>query len=151
MPKETEIAMELIRKWEEIDVDQALPLLSGFFSLNDVFTHMRLTNPVTKDTLQKFKEIRNLAVRCLKTRVKYHTLSLIITTLVQALRYEEFFETPSKMQSGLKEFIIEMSINDQKIFNSVYWALQLEVDNRENNEALQVYFADVIEDLLAIS
>jgi hypothetical protein len=150
-PRETDIAAELMKNWVPIDVNQALSLLSGFFSLNNVYTHMRIANPVTKHIIEKFKEIRAKAVNCLRT-VKHETLSLIITTLVQALRYEEYIETESPIQSGLKEFLIDMSLKDQKIYNSVYWALQLEVENRDKNpEELITYFADVVEDLLATS
>lgn len=151
-PRETDIAAELMKNWVQIDVNQALPLLSGFFSLNNIYTHMRIANPVSKHIIDKFKEIRAKAVNCLRTGVKYETLSLIFTTLVQALRYEEYIETESPIQTGLKEYIIEMGVKDQKIYNSVYWALQLEVENRENNpEELIAYFADVVEDLLATS
>ena len=112
-----------MKTWVQIDVNQALPLLSGFFSLNNVYTHMRIANPVTKHIIDKFKEIRAKAVNCLRNTFEHGKLRLNITTLVQALRYEEYIETESPIQSGLKEFLIDVSIKDQKIYNSVYWAL----------------------------
>ena len=141
-----------MKTWVQIDVNQALPLLSGFFSLNNVYTHMRIANPVTKHIIDKFKEIRAKAVNCLRNTFEHGKQRLNITTLVQALRYEEYIETESPIQSGLKEFLIDVSIKDQKNFNSVYWALQLEVENREKNpEELITYFVDVVEDLLVTS
>lgn len=49
--------------------------------------------------------------------------------IVQALRYEEFEITINRVQSGLKEFIIEKAVKSKIIFNNVYWFLRLEVDN----------------------
>ena len=41
---ERDQAVKLLKSWAEIKIDQALPLLSGFFSLNDIHTHMRIAN-----------------------------------------------------------------------------------------------------------
>jgi Phosphoinositide 3-kinase family, accessory domain (PIK domain) len=39
--KEMLEAMSLLSGWEQIDEEQALALLAGYFSVNDVVTHMR--------------------------------------------------------------------------------------------------------------
>ena len=59
-------AAKLLASWAEISVDQALPLLSGFFSINDIYTHMRIVNPINPEIIKKFKMIRNHAVESLK-------------------------------------------------------------------------------------
>jgi hypothetical protein len=53
-----------MKEWAEIDVEQALPLLSGYFSLNNTFIRMRVTNPLTPEIIKAFKEVRNHAVKC---------------------------------------------------------------------------------------
>ena len=77
--------------WAEIDMEQALPLLSGFFSLNDVYTHMRGVNPLPDDVKQRYKEIRHFAVETLKSdKVTSEQLELLSLQLVAVLRYEDF-------------------------------------------------------------
>ena len=66
-PKEQSEAMNLLHEWEPIELEQALALLTGFFSLNDEYSHLRVANPATPEIIKKFKIIRNLAVECLKT------------------------------------------------------------------------------------
>ena len=56
-----------MNEWVEIDMEHAVPLLSGFFSLNDVYTHMRSINPLTDEIKQRYKEIRRFAVDTLKS------------------------------------------------------------------------------------
>jgi hypothetical protein len=63
---ERDQASKLTKLWVEITIDQALPLLSGFFSLNEVYSHMRIVNPSNEEIRKKFKVIRNHAVECLK-------------------------------------------------------------------------------------
>jgi len=58
---------------------------------------MRVTDPMTPEILKKFKEIRNHAVKCFKTRVSEKNLELVLLQLVQALRYEEFEITPNRI------------------------------------------------------
>ena len=74
-------AINLLKNWAEIGVDQALPLLSGFFSLNDIYTHMRIVNPINPEIVKKFKIIRNLAVESLK-KANDKTIELLMLQLV---------------------------------------------------------------------
>jgi hypothetical protein len=74
-------------------------------------------------------------------------LALIINPLVQALRYEEYKVTSSKGRTGLREFLIDSSIKDKRIYNSLFWALQLEIDNDATIPELKDFFNDISEDL----
>ena len=51
-----------MKLWAKIDLEQVLALLSGIFSLNDVYGQMRVSNPLTKDSISSFKKIRNYAI-----------------------------------------------------------------------------------------
>ena len=88
--------MNLLHEWEPIELEQALGLLTGFFSLNDEYSHLRVVNPVTPEIIKKFKVIRSMAVKCLET-VSIEKLDPISLQLVQALRYEETTETDARV------------------------------------------------------
>ena len=62
--KEQTQAIALLKEWAEIGLEQALPMLSGFFSLNEVYSHMRIASLTSDDDkiINRFKEIRNFAV-----------------------------------------------------------------------------------------
>ena len=65
--KEMNEAMNLLNSWVAIDEEQALALLAGYFSLNEVNVHMRVENPAPPELKKRFKEIRSYAVKALKT------------------------------------------------------------------------------------
>ncbi len=89
---------------------------------------------MTHEILLKFKEIRNHGVNCFKNSVSMKNIELVLPQLVQALRYEEFEQTHSRVQTGLKEFLIEKAIESKVIFNNLYWHLKLEKESQENDE-----------------
>ncbi len=110
---------------------------------------MRVADPLTPEIISAFKEIRNHAVKCFKTRVPKETLDLVLCQLVQALRYEEFEITNYKgVQSGLKEFLIESAMKDKTIFNNLYWSFKLESENDSNQEEVQKFFTESLEELM---
>ena len=39
-PSDRNEAIELMNNWSDIGIEEAVPLLSGFFCLNDLFSHM---------------------------------------------------------------------------------------------------------------
>jgi hypothetical protein len=41
-PSDRNEAIELMNNWSDIGIEEAVPLLSGFFCLNDLFSHMRV-------------------------------------------------------------------------------------------------------------
>ena len=63
-------AIELLRSWAEIDPDQALILISGFFSLNQEYTQLRKENvrTLTEEKKKAFVQIRKYGVKMLKAK-----------------------------------------------------------------------------------
>jgi hypothetical protein len=82
-------AMSLLNSWEEIEEEQALALLAGYFCLNEENAHMRVESYLSPELIKRFKEIRNHAVKCLR-KIPNERIDLISLQLCQALRYEEF-------------------------------------------------------------
>ena len=68
--------------------------------------------------------------------------------LVQALRYEEFVETPAKVQTGLREFLINKAVSVPTICHCLHWHLFLEKDNEDNDEVVRNFFSDIYDDLI---
>ena len=73
--------MSLLHEWETIELEQALSLLGGFFSLNPEYSSMCVVNPPKEEHIKKFKKIRNVAISCLKT-IPVEKLDLISLQLV---------------------------------------------------------------------
>lgn len=71
-----------MKTWAEIDIEQALPLLSGFFSLNETYTRMRIVHPLTDEVKKAFIQIRKYAVTCLKTKVSERNIVICMPQLV---------------------------------------------------------------------
>ena len=55
--------MNLLHEWEPIELEQALSLLGGFFSLNEEYSSMCVVDhPLKDDHLKRFRKIRNVAI-----------------------------------------------------------------------------------------
>jgi hypothetical protein len=81
-------ALNLLGSWQAIDLEEALPLLSGFFSVNNSYKNLREIQNLTDDIKKCFKEIRKLAVKALE-KEPIEMIKLIILQLIQGLRYED--------------------------------------------------------------
>eukprot|EP00761_Pharyngomonas_kirbyi_P010894 gb/GECH01010917.1/.p1 GENE.gb/GECH01010917.1/~~gb/GECH01010917.1/.p1 ORF type:complete len:900 (+),score=181.57 gb/GECH01010917.1/:1-2700(+) len=110
-PSETKEALKLLEQWEEIDVDDALELLSSYFS--------------------NAKEVRSYAVQILR-KCQDEELLAFLLQLVQALRYEDKGE-----KSELAEFIMERACSSFEIANSFYWYLTVESEG--TNEQAKMF------------
>jgi hypothetical protein len=75
MEKEEQEAMALLKKWVEIDIDQALPLLSFMFCANPIYLK---GPPLFKNQFQRFNEIRILGVRCLDKQSSQQNNSIML-------------------------------------------------------------------------
>ena len=139
--------MLLLTDWEKIELEQALALLSGFFSLNDEYSHLRVVNPVTPEIIKRFKVIRNMAVKCLE-KVPNEILDPISLQLVQALRYEETIETDARVQSGLKEFLFDKAIEIESLAHGIHWHLELEKTNSANHSKTLEYYGYVYDEFM---
>ena len=60
--KECQEAMNLLHDWETIELEQALSLLGGYFSLNPEYSSMCVVNPPKEEHTKRFKKIRNVAI-----------------------------------------------------------------------------------------
>lgn len=63
---ERDQAIILMNQWVDIDLEQALALISGLFSLNEHYTNLSVCQQMNDEVLKKFKEIRHFAVEALK-------------------------------------------------------------------------------------
>ena len=75
----------MLKKWAEIDIEQALPLLSFMFCANDIYAAQVPAPTIIK----RFTEIRSIAIKCLE-RQSVEKINSIMLQLIQAYRYENF-------------------------------------------------------------
>ena len=54
--------MTLLHDWESIELEQALSLLGGFFSLNDEYMDLCVVQPPKEDQKKRFRKIKNVAI-----------------------------------------------------------------------------------------
>ncbi len=109
--KEETEALSLLRVWPEVNIQNALPLLSFDFCANNVYNKKAIP--------EGFKEIRQFAVKCLG-KATNEEIDSILLQLVQAFRYEEFSISP------LRGFLIDRCVEDPFLRNSFYWYLNVE-------------------------
>lgn len=103
-------AVEILPKWTEIDVDDALELLGPTFDN---------------------AAVRSYAVARLR-KADDEELDLYLLQLVQALKYEEPSDLESEEaahDSSLANFLITRATNNFKLGNSLHWYLVVECDD----------------------
>jgi phosphatidylinositol 3-kinase len=125
--QESAEAIDLMHDWEKIDLEQALTLISGQFSLNDEYSQLRIVNPCPPEIGRRFRKIRALAIKCLEEQTMSR-LDLISLQLVQALKYEDI----GGNDSPLRDFLIDKAIESEELAHSLHWHLELERNNRSN-------------------
>ncbi|KAJ5107773.1 Phosphatidylinositol 3-kinase [Penicillium angulare] len=107
---ESRQAVEILPKWTDIDVDDALELLGPTFD-----------NPA----------VRSYAVARLR-QADDEELLLYLLQLVQALKYEESSENSeddAAHDSSLANFLITRAANNFKLGNYLHWYLMVECDD----------------------
>ncbi|OQE19544.1 hypothetical protein PENSTE_c015G02496 [Penicillium steckii] len=107
---ESRQAVEILPKWTDIDVDDALELLGPIFD-----------NPA----------VRSYAVARLR-KADDEELLLYLLQLVQALKYEENAENnadEAAHDSSLANFLITRAANNFKLGNYLHWYLMVEFDD----------------------
>jgi len=77
-PSDRNEAIELMNNWCDIGIEEAVPLLSGFFCLNDLFSHMRVVKILNSEILDSFKKIRRFAIEFLISKASEDDLELIM-------------------------------------------------------------------------
>jgi len=58
-------AIEMMYNWNDIGIEEAIPLISGFFCLNNIFSHIRVVKTLNSEILDSFKSIRKYAIEFL--------------------------------------------------------------------------------------
>ncbi|KAF2156722.1 phosphatidylinositol 3-kinase [Myriangium duriaei CBS 260.36] len=107
---------QLLPKWEEIDVDDALELLGPQFDNRDVRTY-------AVDRLRKADD---------------DELLLYLLQLVQALKFEpdaKADDTAAHADSSLAGFLVARSAQNLKLGNYLHWYLMVELDDRTSQDA----------------
>ena len=77
-PSDRNEAIKLMNNWSDIGIEEAVPLLSGFFCLNDLFSHMRVVKILSSEILDSFKKIRRFAIEFLISKASEDDLELIM-------------------------------------------------------------------------
>ena len=114
-PSEARQAVQLLPKWTEIDVDDALELLGPTFD-----------NPA----------VRAYAVDRLRESDDDELL-LYLLQLVQALKFEKIPSEPqdgSTQDSSLARFLITRATNNLMLGNFLHWYLMVECDDRSPDQ-----------------
>ncbi|OAQ98168.1 hypothetical protein LLEC1_03579 [Akanthomyces lecanii] len=115
---ESKQAIQVLGRWTEIDVDDALELLGSSFS-----------NPA----------VRSYAVDRLR-KADDHELLLYLLQLVQALKYEHISTEVvegSLQDSSLALFLIQRAASNFLLGNYFYWYLMVECDDKSPEQAMQ--------------
>jgi phosphatidylinositol 3-kinase len=131
---EEEIAINLMKSWERIDKEDALHLLSNKFAANRHYSNQNSRG---------ISEVRKYAVDVL-SKCSPNEISSILLQLVQALRYEDFFDSP------LKKLLINYAVENQEIAISLYWYLNVELEGTSQptvTEEYQKIFNELVENL----
>ena len=108
-------AVQMLPKWTEIDVDDALELLGPTFG-----------NPA----------VRAYAVDRLR-KSDDEELLLYLLQLVQALKFERIFDQAvedAAQDSSLARFLISRASNNLKLGNYLHWYLMVECDDRSPDQ-----------------
>ncbi|KAJ9155152.1 Phosphatidylinositol 3-kinase VPS34 [Pleurostoma richardsiae] len=133
---ESKQAVQVLSRWSEIDVDDALELLGPTFD-----------NPA----------VRAYAVERLR-KADDHELLLYLLQLVQALRYEPISSTTSQEathDSSLARFLISRAANNFMLGNYFYWYLMVECDDssaeqEDNRERFRKVAYDFMAELVKL-
>ena len=137
-PSEARQAVQLLPKWTEIDVDDALELLGPTFD-----------NPA----------VRAYAVDRLRESDDDELL-LYLLQLVQALKFEKIPSEPqdgSTQDSSLARFLITRATNNLMLGNFLHWYLMVECDDRspdqikENRKLFAKVEFDFMTELMQVS
>ena len=59
------------------------------------------------------------------------------------MRYEEFKQTSARVQSGLREFLLEKALSNELVAHSLHWYLELERNNSDNAEEMRAYYQQI--------
>ncbi|KAF3940384.1 hypothetical protein ABW19_dt0202894 [Dactylella cylindrospora] len=110
--REVRGVLELLPKWAEVDVDDALELLGPAF-----------TNPA----------VRSYAVARLK-QADDNELVLYLLQLVQALKFESKQSGDHNSESSLAQFLVTRASENETLGSLLYWYLAVEMDFKRHKK-----------------
>ncbi|KAI5861082.1 phosphatidylinositol 3-kinase [Durotheca rogersii] len=116
---ESKQAIQVLSKWTDIDVDDALELLGPTFD-------NRAVRAYAVDRLRKADD---------------HELLLYLLQLVQALKFEHISTDSSQAAvraSSLANFLISRAVENFTLGNYFYWYLGVEYDDKSNDQGEEV-------------
>ncbi|KAJ1335959.1 phosphatidylinositol 3-kinase [Microdochium nivale] len=131
-PSESKLAVQVLDKWTDIDVDDALELLGPTFDNSTV---------------------RAYAVARLK-KADDHELLLYLLQLVQALKFEHISaesDQSTVQASSLANFLISRAINNFALGNYFFWYLNVEYGDKSDDagsEHIRSMYAKVSYDFM---
>ncbi|KAG8525855.1 uncharacterized protein KY384_000615 [Bacidia gigantensis] len=131
-PTEARQAVQLLPKWTEIDVDDALELLGPTFDNQAVRAY----------AVDRLREADD------------EELLLYLLQLVQALKFEKISPEPDESttrDSSLARFLISRATNNLMLGNFLHWYLMVECDDRSPDQSKEIrkLFAKVEFDFMA--
>lgn len=72
----------LVDEWATLDIDHAMALLSGMFSVNDQYTSLRVyQGKMTPEIKEAFLCVRERGLKCLQKEYKVHPKNIEIFIL----------------------------------------------------------------------
>eukprot|EP00127_Corallochytrium_limacisporum_P003145 Clim_evm74s146 gene=Clim_evmTU74s146 len=116
-PREASEAVNLLKEWEPIDIEDSLELLNASF----------VNTAVREYAVSRLKHAPN------------HELLLYLLQLVQALRYERIAHKGDITQSPLARFLIKRAVEDVELGNFLHWYIYVEEKGNQRTLYAAVY------------
>jgi phosphatidylinositol 3-kinase len=134
---------DLLARWKSINYDDALFLLSHFFSANDIYPAKICDGHPLKEEI--IRVIRDYAVDSLREHIKQ--LEFLLLQLTASLKYENYLHVK---KSPLVSFMFENLLPNQKLGAHFYWMLSVEAESpkvqiKEWYSKIQKKFRDKLE------
>lgn len=129
---ESKQAVQVLGKWTDIDVDDALELLGPTFD-----------NPA----------VRSFAVQRLR-KADNNELLLYLLQLVQALKYEHISTQPGHevtQDSSLAQFLVSRAVSSFTLGNYFWWYLMVQCDDKSEDQGVenQAIYGKIAYDFMA--
>lgn len=132
--------MRIFKRWSQIELEDALPLLSIKFAANAIYKEEIQHD---RQLAKVYNEIRKRAVQCLEKQ-STDTIRSILLQLLQAFRYESF------ESSELRNFFFKRVFENIHICNSFHWLLHLDKENKFNDDEVREHYVRMYEEFMDI-
>ena len=116
---ENEFINNILIKWSKVEISDLLYMLSKRFCVNSIYSK-------NISSLNGMKEVRKYAAKKLNDLTD-EELNFILLQLVQALRYEDFSDSP------LRKTLIDKCSKNKILASSFFWFIMCECPENLNN------------------